>query len=1447
MADADYPELADKYPELSATKTPPPAGLPGGMVQSPAAMVFRKAQANDNQPVGFNTLRALFDKLVEPGVYDSIMGAHKKLTEIQQKYSGEGAGAQAIDVQNEANQNMQAIPDLGPGNPGQAALYSGAKDSIGPDIQATYQGVKNFELNETHGILGKLTMPLTIPEQFATREAINGLVAIKKMDPDSAKQMLSQNQVFPSDLVNYYWKDPSNLAMRGTRWLLGMGMNIALDPAQAIQGLAKLTASQKQIQYAGKIGDFSKASEGELLQAKVASNVSAVISQDKQFMTDTNMSAVQSFGDGKIGFDDMMKKVDLPDHVKAQVALEKSGIVDQPSLLDSVASGEKGPVIGLKVPFTNVSYEYAPAGFRALSKISGKAAQEMLGVVGKADAWVGDKIQDFMGKMYGVAQGIPDSDPTTSPVRLAVAAINQVRSRTDYPMFNQTLNEINGLKSQSNDLVQKIGQRASSFMGARPEDVANVSNVLELENKNVPEVLQRIGAEPGGNEAAMLNASNDKAAQIREGFPEQVTDQLNDYIDYHRNLSDKLLSMKAAAGIRADALDPIRGGAQGARNYLQHVVTQDFLNKNQSFKDSIFGGQEVLLQRYGGMVDRSQMGRQYTGLISDANDATQKALGMPMFSNNPVELLQHQAANTFRQVQQARLARSALDHSIVYSPIDEANVMRLQGQYSKLSELAEAGDHDAMEQIQDIGPQLNEAQAKVGHDVVGSNWVTLNPDHFKEHVFVMDSAGQLEKDENGFLKTTRKAMTNLPDEFFNGSTVKMPEQIYSRLLENINPFKDMNKAELLLDRAGNINSNFKSIFTTNPGFWGMMAVAKTLRYLQAGQVNPVRGLLGAVRQMEPMAPIEKLWNYFKGPETAVGEAIEQDQIHNFPDGALTRQQLHDEMIQHNVIENGFEKPQAWGNVLDQVSGIRAQNSAMGAGAKTALELATLWRTGRYVVGGIDDFYKTAHYIGRRLEGFTAAGAAEDTERQFFNFNNVSNQGVNKVLNVATMFTRHPVKELEYELHTLAQGPLAQLSIPTKVQATLEGQYVQDPDVREAIEKQLPSYQKYKDQVLGPMMAGQRQLMYDIPWSNNTLNFFLDPATRLSPIAAVLGAALSPKVKSYDEDSDPSHFLDGVKQAAQEYLPFHLREMMMVAETNGYLGDTEGVFGKGGIFGNLPQSPVGQGKGGRHSFNDQLDFGAQVQGIYGENPIFKMLFNPIDPETDLRIDQQKLSAEGSIAQKSLGAMTGSMAHVVNMGANSYKFQKEMEDKAAALKLEIKHVRAHDDDLSEKAMSEKAMSDRWSGILNGTQELDPMDRTFLIHMGALNKNYSDLNEQMKKEISDRGLLPDAKSLEDYDTLNELSKINPKAAQMKSIMEEKSAVQHFYKWWVNVNQEAQEKTGVQGFDPIRHLFGLDKIDLSSEQKGDLNDLKELSPALNRGQNMNQILDQRNKETLQ
>ena len=1619
MSDAsDYQAYkdAEEYRAYQAQSQPPPAAP---QAQGSPTFVDRAANALRTQgPLGAIaghlldpvTRKVILDNTVGPGAMDMMYSAKKGVTDSIDKYAptpeDPSMAHAALDIQDSINKKLQGIPDIGEGDPNVAAKYGTNMPSVATNMAASLQGTKDF-FHETHGVLQQMANPFMVPMQFAVREAITGLQAFGKMPEADAKNLLSQKQLFWSDMVNYYWTDPKSLPERAARLVAGMGANILFDPLSLVTGIGKLTEQAKQVQVFGDTLNMSKSSNAEIAVAKTASRVAEIISggtADENGVRSTslaNVEAVKDFSKGKIGFGDMTRMIgdDIPaaqmDDIKIAGA---QGLGQPPTYLEGLADRSRAPHFGLKIPFTNKAIEYSPGFATDLTQIAGKGAISMMNYVSNADQYSRDWMPGFIGSAYtGVSNG----------VRGTLNALRQMKTKTGIAPWDATVNWLRGdntdIQQKANDMTAQAQQLISNLP---KEHIASIINVIENENKNPAAVLNELGHDPyvpgpvtstreeipqipsldsgtpsintkrvftkeeaeamlplinkitdqtknkvnnvlnqleavrGNNSEAKqrlealinqhvtywqtkliklgadpkglwladfdngknlfcwkhgdteithvhsyseglsarvpiqegetfglppetfertytpitqskalekIQAGNDKAAQIRASFPPETADQINKYIDMHQDVNENALSSQQAQGLPVKRLDPLKAPNSPAA-YIAHVVAQKlkdfkaFARQTIGISDAATEARMGITRDMGAAIDSNTYGREDTRTVEQANEENKKALGVEKFVNNPAELMLHTYINARQNIQKNILLKSALDTSVQYSGANVREAAALEQQFKMSSELAEAhpeGSAERAEQItlmSQIEPRLQQLKQKM---MVPDNYVKVNPNDWREMVDIVGEDGRVITGADGKAQLQPKAHLFVPQEFVQDDyNVFMHPQVYSQAKEIANPYRNMSAPDLFFDKVGRITDGLKSIYVSRPGTAGVITLGKMSEFLINGTNYPISSLKTAVRMMEPPAPITSVINKFGTFDKTLSE---QKPILSLPDGTqLTKQDLNDMLTHYNVTGSSIAQPVQWEGVLNQLAGTRKYNQQMGTVPKTALEMATMFRSTQYVVKTTDDFFKTATFTDKLLQGYTPQAAADAVERQYFNFNNTNRTGAGAVVKPLSIFIAHPIKALESAVWKMAQGPLADLSVPWKVNHTLQGAYIQSPEERQALSEQVPMYDQIKDPVLGPMMPGGREMMVDPSYSNQTISMFLDPRKNLNPILSIIATGLASKSKTrFDGDVEESAFLGEVKNQASQLLPYPIKMALQVAEASGVI-DTSKYFGRGGLFGDIEKPPVNDTPGAHLHFNDSLEFGNYVQHIMGENGLYNLLFKPLQGDT-LK-EQEQIIARGNMMASTFRDLTAGQAYIRNMDTPEHQVDERFKKNGEDLKSELK--RSY---MDTAANEEQALKDRWSGITKGQIELSPTDRSFLINMGAMNRSYGDLSEQFKKQISDRGLMPDATAVDDYEKLQEIAKSNPIAAQMVATKQKQVALHAYYVWALGAQQEAQEKTGVPGYNPFKLLFGLEHVDFSPEARSGLDDLKSgVGPYLNQDENQKQILQNMNYDTI-
>lgn len=763
-------------------------------------------------------------------------------------------------------------------------------------------------------------------------------------------------------------------------------------------------------------------------------------------------------------------------------------------------------------------------------------------------------------------------------------------------------------------------------------------------------------------------------------------------------LDGRLAEEQARPGLYSERLSPV--SPNSANEYLPHVFTEEWQNRNKDTADAVNYAYDNL-QGYGLNVDNSNLGRQYRGTIKQANEISVGKDGVKMFVDDPIYATAKRVMDSDRAIRNYDLMQTAADHAVVLN----------------------------------TGDKLPDGYIQFDKRVFSSFEKPTGQKFFE------DASEELRSSPDGWI-----VKRYVPPFYLENPRVALPERVMNDLVNKVNPRQYGSLAQGLIDVQDKFMRIFRNYALFGPGYIGMKMQSDMTTMLFNGSFsNPGTALVDAFRVIHS-AEDGAVFSF----KDAAGQAYE-----------MSREQIWENLLQHNVIRSGIQKLVDIPNVAENIA---STFSSRTSGISNFMDAVNLWSLNRQAVKFAEDIPKVAVWIDRMRGGFSPEAAAEATERLFGNFNN-QNVGA-KLLNQVFPFTSVAIKTLEGKIGQLANSELAALSVPAKVGTMLQGAFVPDHQTRDNLQEQLPSYLKHgMDAIFGPILPGQYQILAEVPWVQNTMHFFLDPKENAHPMVKLLGAYFSAKdTQQYDSITPQEAMAKSIGQSIGMFAPSWLKQGLQIAEINGLIN-----FG-----GQFSDSFLGQ-------------VGLSTLGI---------------DKTDVKVPYNEKE----------NAVTKNFQNLTQLG--SYFEQHRGEDWMYNLIFPTKIDPENMNPNESLALTQRAqyVKQHWRDITLGLSTLTDMDRNVAVNMGAMQRQHQKLITDIKEGIAKIGYLPNADAFTDQDMMREMAKTNPKANEALKLQFQMQSLQESYNWYIGV-----EKTYPQA-NPWKLLFGVDKYkyDQSDRPKG-------------------------------
>lgn len=1136
---------------------------------------------------------------------------------------------QAIDDYS-GRQVAELMNQFGPGE----VTMAGAANTI--------QAAQKYWDRKT-GWFDKALYTLTIPEQAVARQAVNVLENLKGLTSEEAKNLLSRDQVHGSDIVNVMWRNqfgqPDTWFEKAARFTTGLAADILIDPLSYL-GVGVLTQAGKTAVVGGRtVKGLDKVSKLERHYVKTLSKLEQVVTKTGNVIDATgdasdailrNKQMVQSALDGRVGFDDLLKPMNLtPEAMQEANQIVRSGMTEK-SLSRQWMEGERGLTARIGIPFTRFFVETdIPVLGRGIGAIS-YGLIEKLGVPA-----VNLARTPIMANVMGKERNLNLFD---SSVRIA----KDLASRTGALLFDQqqavrlssrevVKRELGMFETEARRVLGRkekalgedgFGQLLQDMVDELDNGLYTQQEAIQMAKDRGVEVFQRgpvkgevygsgLGDEflqDGGRPVVGYDEGlglfnevkiNPLVERLYTASPQDAArmERLSRHPEVLEMIGDMRIKMQDMVaeyqkrGIPMAELNPF--GQGWARRYVKHMVSTNFVDKMKEIgkAENAFGEALTLMENTIGGVDRSALGRKYRGTIQAANAASMEKLGVKQFVDEPLELFSARIQEMNKVIQDYDLLAAA------------------------------------------------EKYAVVGQNP-GVGWIQYNPDNFKKLVLDV-SADKAEQ---------WKLM--MPKIFANAGEVPvyLPEEVYDKMAFWINGWNIPSVAIPFATSLHFLDRVFRNNALFGTGYLGQNAFSNALTYLMHSDYRAPMAMVDAMSMFLPGAATRKVM--VKQGDKAI---------------SLTGEQLLKEAIEDGVLRTSLAKEIEFSDLAEYVASNREARQA-GAWKKAAnlADVVMLYRLNRNVARVSDELPKLAQYIQRRQMGFTRKGAAESAEQLFYNFGIVSRSQA--VVRRVVPFSSFAIKTIESVTERLTQGGINRLAIPGKVNAVFDGAFVQDPETRKALDESLPWYKKTAmHPVHGPLLPGQREVLAELPWAQATITQLFSENAAVHPIFQLFGLKLSQKLAT-DEfgNMDKSSFWRSLQGVADLYIPPPINNALAVAEITGAL-DASGFF----MEKYLPVMRASLDESGNYKLDETTemqietaaDFGKAMASRYGKDWLFKSFFDI--PMTEGNEDSLgvaiQYAARGEFIRKKFRQLALGTASMTKLDVNYAMNRKAIERK------------------------------------------------------------------------------------------------------------------------------------------------------------------------------------------
>ena len=1078
-------------------------------------------------------------------------------------------------------------------------LGTGAVSAVG--AANVIPAAKEFYSKE-NGWLENSFYALTIPEQFVARQAVNVIENMGGMSSDEARDLLARDQVHGSDIVNFYWRDPQTWYGKTGRFVTGLAADILIDPLSYI-GIGALTQAAKEATIAGKtlsgLGKMSKAERGYY---KTLETIEKVIKAD----TGMVVKGTESVEDAaKLNQMAIAKARDLD--LAAPRAMQM-GIDDLVKEL-KVSSEVKNTVleqsrVGLTEKTWAKEWQEGSRGLTFGARIPFTDAAfevDLPGHISKLASLPVVALDASFGLVRSGLRATPWGDA-------AYNLLSDISTRTGKFLFDVQQNTRLGSGTQLREELGEFKKRSRVLMVQKQKNLgterfanylADVVDEMEMGLKGQDEA-EALAAKFGATGQDLTFLTQGTSADAARAARLADHPETLDLIDDMREMMSKAAKQYQSRGLPFEELNPF--GEGWARNYLKHEYTDQFLAKLKEVGDASDSVGEAMktMPQLMGKVDTSALGRKYRGTIRDANKASLEQYGIKALVDDPIELISNRMEEMHKVLQDHDLMEAALPYVVK------------------------------------------------GKDP-GVGYVKFNVDDFKR--LSIDKSDEFAAKWDAFI----------PQDFKTGQSMYVPEDVYDRMLFNINGW-DLSKPMTKFLGAADVYMNvWRNNALFGPSYLGLNAFSNMLTYASFNNIGGPGAIAKATGILTPFAKGIKVMTPHMGELT--GEAV--------------LAMAHEK----NLLSSSFARGLEFSHMAEHVASNRQARQTIGQKAMNVADYAFLWRLNRATAQFADEIPKLATFISRLEKGFSVNGAAELAERYYYNFNNMSRvqSGVAKVI----PFSSFPMKTAELVYEQARTGHLAALTIPGKVQAALDGAFVQDHEARQALDQMLPGYKNVLHPIHGEIMPGMRELQVDIPWAYSTMNSLFHPEDAVHPIAQIMMLAGSFNSNDEEQQAEDAHMHRQFMASQVDLLiPPYMREALTLAEISGGL-DMGGFF-KSRYLATMPtRTQIERAASDRgtldkgtavQKFTNAVEFGRAMDEKYGDNWLYNFaLRGRVDRDDDSLVADQEAATRGEYIRRRFRQFSLGLASMNKLDStffmNTFAIKRQIDIKQRELKNRI----------------------------------------------------------------------------------------------------------------------------------------------------------------------------------
>lgn len=534
-------------------------------------------------------------------------------------------------------------------------LASGLKD-VNPLTAANTMAAAGEFYSKEHGWLENAFYTINIPQQFVARQAVAILEDAKMMSTEDARDILARDQVNGSDIVNYYWRDPTTWYGKAGRFVTGLAADILIDPLSYV-GFGALTQAGKSAAIGGVVKDLGKMSKAERAYYKTLEGVEKIIksdagkvvdaAEDAASIGDRNAMAVARARDTQMGFDALQAQLNISPEAKQQMLTQIQVGMTEKSWAKEWYEGSRGLTFGARVPFTSASFEVDMPGH--LNKLASLPIMALDGTFN-------------FGRSVLRSTGMGDA---------AYNLLSDLGTRTGKFLFDVQQNTRLGSSAVLREELGDFEKSSRMFLIEKQKELGpdkfaqlltDITDEMEMGLKTEEQAQALAETFNYAGDLSVLTtptmADTERMARLSQSPGAQSL------VDDMREMMNRSMLAYKTRGLPFEELNPF--GPGWSRDYIKHEVSSAYLAKMKEVNQGsdIIGEAMKHSPELMGKVDTSAMGRKYRGTIREANAASLEQHGVKMFVDDPIELITRRMQEMHKVVQDHDLMEAALPYAV---------------------------------------------------------------------------------------------------------------------------------------------------------------------------------------------------------------------------------------------------------------------------------------------------------------------------------------------------------------------------------------------------------------------------------------------------------------------------------------------------------------------------------------------------------------------------------------------------------------------------------------------------------------------------------------------------------------------------------------------------------------------------------------------------------------